>query len=80
MGLSRLRAENAWLRLECENSKKPPSRLGLYVQKQAALYCNGAWTVAAGFLEAFVPVKKPGPVKAEDSAVFVHLVTPFRKI
>ena len=37
-------------------------------------------TVAACFLEAYVPVKKPGPGEAADPAVVALRVTPFRKV
>jgi hypothetical protein len=39
-----------------------------------------ARTVAACFLEAYVPVKKPGPGEAADPAVVAPRVTPFRKV
>jgi transposase len=37
-------------------------------------------TMAACFLEAFVPVKKPGPGEAADPTVVAPRVTPFRKL
>ena len=81
---ARLRQENARLKLEKEILKNRPRGLPrpIWIETSSPLPTLGkrTWTEAACFLEAFVPVKKPGPGEAADPAVVAPCVTPFRKV
>ena len=49
-------------------------------RNKQCLHCQRVWTEAVCFLEASVPVKKPGPGEAADPTVVAPRVTPFRKL
>ncbi len=79
--LSRLRQENARLRLEKEILKnRPRATSASHMHRNRRLHWRDARTVAVCFLEASIPVKKPGPGEAADPAVVALSVTPFRKV
>jgi transposase len=79
---TRLKQEVARLKMEKEILKNRPRGLPrpICVETRGAYTGGHAWTVAACFLEAYVPVKKPGPGEAADPAVVALRVTPFRKV
>ena len=82
MELSRLRAENARLKMHVDILKNRPRGLPrpIWIETCSQSRLLGRWTKAACFLEAFVPVKKPGPGEAADPTVVAPRVTSFRKL
>lgn len=79
--LSRLRAENARLRMDNAIPKnRPRATSASHMHRNRRLHWRDARTVAVCFLEASIPVKKPGPGEAADPAVVALGVTPFRKV